>query len=543
MPSVLLTLLTAHARARLRRMVSAVSTARLMSLVVFLLAVAWAGQTVASVLFREPYDPEVFRIWVAVLLFVWTVWHCVRIAWQRPETAIEWSAEEEYLIAAGPFSPRELLVYRFTTLLTATLPKALLTIVVLLPDLSWYSPFGILLAVIGLEVFRLLLDIGTSCLSPRGYLGFRLAVAGFLAVLTASGFAQVWFPAESAVVFEAGGAAAGATPFVRMALQNEPIAMVAAPFFLLADTIAANQSAAAVGVRLAGGLGLLLLTLGLVERLESVWRRVTVHRERSAVAAETTRTRTAAAALQADIGRLPRIPFCGPLVWRQFRRAGRFAGSVIVALGIPAILLSPLMAVGTASTAFALVVCGALFYTFVLLPEAIKFDFRLDSDHLEQLKLLPLSPARIVIGQLTTPVVLASAFQAAMFVGVGLLRSVEPRMVVAAIALCLPLTLLFVALDNLAFLLFPHRPTQEGFEAFLRTILKFTAKSLLIVVFLLLVAAWGPVAAAIAELTASRTATVFGLGIIVGIAGLAVGSVACVVAAFRRFDVSLHGMA
>ena len=56
----------------------------------------------------------------------------------------------------------------------------------------------------------------------------------------------------------------------------------------------------------------------------------------------------------------------------------------------------------------------------------------------------------------------------------------------------LPLTVVFVALDNLVFLLYPHRPTQEGFEAFLRTILKFTGKSLLLVLAGAFLVIWAP---------------------------------------------------
>ena len=110
--------------------------------------------------------------------------------------------------------------------------------------------------------------------------------------------------------------------------------------------------------------------------------------------------------------------------------------------------------------------------------------------------------------------------------------------------LCLPLTVLFVALDNLVFLLYPHRPTQEGFEAFLRTILKFTGKSLLLVLAGAFLVMWAPVAAA----TASRmpfaitTAMVFYGGLSIGIAMLAAVSVKCVIRAYDRFDVSLDSV-
>ena len=85
-------------------------------------------------------------------------------------------------------------------------------------------------------------------------------------------------------------------------------------------------------------------------------------------------------------------------------------------MAIPAMLLSPtVVSVQDPVVAFLLVVSGALFYSFVLLPEAIKFDFRLDSDHLCQLKMLPMTPTRVVLGQLATPVLLTCLFQTLVF--------------------------------------------------------------------------------------------------------------------------------
>jgi hypothetical protein len=541
MPTVLLTLLTAHTRAFLRRMLSSISTARLMSTVVLLLVLAWSGQTIASVLFRDPYDPAVFRLWVAVLLFAWTLWHCVRVAWKRPESAIEWSEEEEYLIVAGPFTARQRLAYRVTMVLTATLPKALLTMLVLCPDLSWYSPAGILLALVGLEVFRMLLDIGVSCLNERGYWCYRVAVGIALITFVMLGHTQVTQLADQSAAPGLTLHSFTATQLVEAVSENKVIAAVATPFFWISDGIAAHSNITLVAIRLAGmSLGLLLM-LWLMEALEHSWRRLSVQRERAGWQPSHMPATSATAAAPADSHGLPPVLFGQPLFWRQWRRALRYYGSVIVALAVPVILLSPLMTLPDPSIAFTLVFCGALFYTFVLLPEAIKFDFRLDYDHMYQLKLLPLTPTRIVLGQLTTPVILCCLFQAGVFIGVGLMRSIDPPTVIAAVAVSIPLTILFVALDNLAFLLSPHRPTQEGFEAFLRTILKFTAKSLLMLGFLLLLAVWAPIAAAIANVTASSTTSVFGIGTVVGIAILAAVSVACVVTAFRRFDVSLHG--
>ena len=206
---------------------------------------------------------------------------------------------------------------------------------------------------------------------------------------------------------------------------------------------------------------------------------------------------------------------------------------------IPAMLAAvPLFTVSDSQVAFVSVVCAVLFYTFVLLPEAIKFDFRLDTDHLCRLKMLPISPTKLVLGQLAVPIVLACGFQFAIIVFAGVFRGIPATMIGSALGLTVPLTVLFVALDNLVFLMYPHRPAQEGFEAFLRTVLKFTGKSFLMVLAGAALVVWAPAAAMIAQQIGCHTAPVFFAGIAIAMSTLAAGCVNLVVRSFAGFDLS-----
>jgi hypothetical protein len=544
MGSTLLTLLKANLRARLRRLLMAFSTPRrcLLSALVVGLAVVWTGQTVASVLLREPYAPEDFRRWVVVPLFAWFLWHLVRVAWKRPETAIEWSEEEEALIVGGPFAAHEQLLYRFVVILTATLPKAALTIFVLWPDLSWSSPSGLVLALVGLELFRMVMDIGTCCLSRTGYWAYRFGIVGVLAFM-AIVCRPPTAPTTSEQIVQL-GRIQSATHLIEEVLQNEFVAHAATSFLWSADVIAAQGTTGTLWAKIFAMLLSLATMAVFISMLHSVWQATVIRRDRrqwqTAISGDETSPLTPAARCA-----LPVVPFCGPLIWRQGRRAFRYGGSLLISMAIPALLLSPaLVSVQDPVLAFMTVVTGGLFYTFVLLPEAIKFDFRLDSDHLCQLKMLPMTPTQVVLGQMATPIFLASCFQIVVFVAAGMYRSVDGQLVLAALALAIPLTILFVAVDNLTFLLYPQRPTQEGFEAFLRTILKFTGKTVLLALFAGAIIVWAPLAALIANATPQLVSLrlVFVTGIILGIAGSAAVLTGCVVSAFRRFDVSLHGM-
>ena len=551
MNPAIVTLLKAHCAARFRRFSRGFSSPRrlLLSLFVVLLAMVWVGQTLASMLLREPFDPVTFRLWVSLPLMMYFFWHLIRIAWQRPEDAIEWSPEEEALVVGGPFTTAEKLLYRFCVIFTATLPKAMLTTLALWPDLSWYGPLALLLALMFLEVFRMVCDLSASCCSKRGYLALRIAVVAIAASAVYSGYQRSTSLIASTNIDQSipiPVTQQGA--LMLQAIRHSPaVAFLETPFLMVADVVAGNGSHALILMKLAGFATSILIAAWLVIRLYTLHAQIAKHKDRQLWKASSPTMVASASPANSLKQVLPRSllnTIAGPIVWRQFKRARRYVGSLLVSMGIPAMLSCiPLFAVPSGEVAFVAVACGVLFYTFVLLPEAIKFDFRLDMDHLVHLKMLPMTSRRIVIDQLTAPVVLAVLFQTAVILFAGLYRDVSYRLIVGAVAVTSPLTVVFVALDNLVFLLYPHRPTQEGFEAFIRTILKFTGKSMLMVLAGAVLVFWAPLASAIASRLASvNTAMVFYTGISLGVGILGLVIVQMVINAYDRFDVSLDAV-
>ena len=162
------------------------------------------------------------------------------------------------------------------------------------------------------------------------------------------------------------------------------------------------------------------------------------------------------------------------------------------------------------------------FYTFLLLPTAIRFDFRRDLDRLATLKGLPITPAAAVLGQTLAPVLIASLFQSAVLAVVVAAWSLPVHYFFMAILVLIPLNALVFSLDNLIYLLFPYRMQQEGLEVFLRTMLTFTGKGLLFTFGLLGMSAWGLLAAAVTREVSTWTgsavqaSTVFIGGMVAG---------------------------
>ena len=230
---------------------------------------------------------------------------------------------------------------------------------------------------------------------------------------------------------------------------------------------------------------------------------------------------------------------------RQMLGARHHFISLLIAFSAPALLaLIPLFFCRTGHGAFLNVYGGLAFYSLLLLPAALRFDFRRDLDRMLLLKSLPLTSKTTVLGQLAAPVVLASIFQLCVLVVAAWLRPMPMYYLGIGWLMMLPMNLLIFALDNLLFLLYPYRHNQEGLEIFLRTTLTFTAKGILFAVALAAVAAWALAAGWLVRHfglgrdvhESTRMLFLGGIGLL--LAGSALVATRMTIVAYERFDPS-----
>ena len=127
---------------------------------------------------------------------------------------------------------------------------------------------------------------------------------------------------------------------------------------------------------------------------------------------------------------LSRVPWCGgigPIAWRQAVGATAHWGGLLLALATPYVLAClPLIVFHDPKRVLLNVVGSLAFYSFLLLPTALKFDFRRDVDQIAILKSLPLRPAAVVTGQLAVPIFIAGAYQLAVLLTAELVYPVNP---------------------------------------------------------------------------------------------------------------------
>ena len=413
-------------------------------------------------------------------------------------------------LQCGPFSRQELLTYRLTAVMTATLFKALMASLLLFPDLPvWPAGFlGLLLALAFLELWRMVLEIATHSASPRAYLWLRVGVFGAVGAIMVNAFVTA-VSALSAI--DASAPLSTVRLLSRLLVATTELRFTwigkvwETPFVTFGHVITVPQF---FGVEFIGWFLLAFLLVAFMARVVFWIDRCSftaiVRTERTSyhpAKSSNDITRDSSRLLSPKLPRVPRLGGMGAFAWRQIIGASQHKFGLLAALTPPALLamlplLQPLSPAGTILQ----VTGGLVFYSFLLLPAALKYDFRRDYDRLLAFKMLPVSPSITVLGQLATPVLLTSLFQMGVLAVTVIVRPAPIGYVIAAIVLLPTLNVLIFSVENFIFLLSPYRVNQEGIDVFLRTILVFTAKGMFFAFALVILFVWSHIARDVSRL-------------------------------------------
>ncbi len=239
-----------------------------------------------------------------------------------------------------------------------------------------------------------------------------------------------------------------------------------------------------------------------------------------------------------SITKAPTLGGLGPIAWRQTIKAVRNSSKVIAIFIVAAACVGPITAaVGIPITDDRALVAIIFFFAFIL-PRTLICDFRGDLSRMETYKTLPIAPWRICTGQLVVQVLLSYVVVLTMIVSALFFEDRLDAPVALALAVfALPLTLLIYAVENTIFLLFPAKLVPMGradFEFLGRALVEFIVK---IIIILLAVS----VAVGVGAFTFMRLSPTL---VLAGVASWStltlIGGLATVVMqyAFRRFVVA-----
>ena len=325
------------------------------------------------------------------------------------------------------------------------------------------------------------------------------------------------------------------------------------PFLIFTKIVMAN-SVREWAMWMVPGLALNYLALQAMMRTEvqfDVWAQ---HREREEFVKNTdSLVGPNARKTSLELSKLSRpVPFfegMGPIAWRQYKALARLKGGLgwlLVPLGL-AFAAGGYIAFDPEQGAFQ-TIAVIVVLTSVFLPGLLPFDFRGDLKGLAALKMMPLKPRSVVLGQLLVPIVLLSGFQLLALSTLILHDRSLVRNVLVTMCFLLPVNTAIIALENLIFLLYPYRVAEFDMQATVRRIVMLMAKFCVVFFgFLLAILAglgvFGLSWLAKSSPGLSRTITTYWQPIVLSTQLLALGSVSAIVVwmtcwAYRRFDLS-----
>ncbi len=479
-----------------------------LSAIACVLAIVWFGNAAMTVWLRETASPPTLRALLSLGLVLYAGWHFAKAAFFRPENPLDWTPAQRELLAATPLRSRDLVAYQLASVTVTTFLKGGLFTLLLLPDLRCVplGLVGLLLVMMTLELLRMAIDVATWGMSRATFLAYRATVV--LGLITGGLALTADVVRENALRSRLNIGEGLRQRILDILIQsNESVLGYAAlPFQPFIDLILAERMTAGnlglAGVTLATVTGLAAAVVGLYT---ATTRGLARREKRTYLARRAAQTLVAASTDEAlgpadsrlRLRRIPRFGGAGALAWRQLLGARRHSGSLLTAMIAPAVLACfPGFGVANPHIAFQTTTGTLAFYTFLLLPTALRFDFHRDLDRLATLKGLPITPAAATLGQTLAPVLIATVFQALVLAFVLTVRSLPAYYLLMALLVLIPLNVLVFSLDNLIYLLYPYRMQQEGLEIFLRTMLTFTAKGLIFALGLVVMSTWGFAAAA-----------------------------------------------
>ncbi len=460
------------------------------------------------------------------------------VAKSSGESAIYFSPSEIDFLFSGPFSRRELLIFKLST----SIAVIFVTSLFLSPGYIVFSGLwiafyiGVVLTFVFLQLLGMSVAFLAQTVAEQIYTRTRKALAIVVLLLVAVGVAQAlrvgmqedWLQ----IVRGFGDSWAGLT--------------LLAPFEVFSRTILADRLFP--DLLLWGGLALTidLVLLTIVLRLDSNYleaaaavsqklygRLERMKRGGSMIALGTPRP---------PRWSLPRFPWmggAGPIAWLQLSEVLRNSSSLLVFAVLMFALGSVLMGVvvpessrsiAAASAGIGVVVYATFFFAMFFFPH--------DFNRIESLKSLPLRSTAIACGELFGVVSLVTILQAVCFCLLAIWVKHSTIILIVAALFAVPFNLVLFAVESLIFLLYPTRMIPNTPSDLLnvgRQMFSSLLKGMLLLGCYGTAAAFGGIAFALIGFSAIAFATVSWVVLILE----AVGLIYLIAWAFRRFDPSI----
>lgn len=454
------------------------------------------------------------------------------------ERALYFSPGEVNFLFAGPFTRRQLVLFKVMMSTLLGLLSALFFTLFFARHADWFlaAYVGLFLAFLFLQLASMLVNFLALSIGARAYSRARKIVLSIVIVM------------GIALLIQSGALQGGRIGIFKRMSQSEAWQIISYPLRCLIETFL-TPSGEWLTLTQYAGLSILLnfILLLIVLMLDT-------HYLESAAASSEKIYQQIQRAKKGDWGwrktgkkptfRAPWLPYwggIGPLAWQQLTTALRSLHRLMIIL----IAFVPAFLIGMVTTSdqqlsddvAPILFLNLLFWVTLFMSNLLPFDFRGDLDRIEFLKTLPIPAWRIVIGQITTPVAMVTCGQILLIVLSQAIQGQWHTLFQLYLIIALPINMLMFGLDNLLFLWFPNRLVATN-PADIQTIGRNTLLLLLkLLVLGIIVGAAGLLGALIYYLLGkSLIAGVLMGTIILMLAALAM--IPLIALAFEKFDVT-----
>jgi hypothetical protein len=567
MNPALLLLLRMQTLAAIRRAFRGLRTVKGATFVIIGVAMffVWLAPVVFSVHTMPRTDPQLVRLYAPIMLVLLCVLTTFSGAGDR---SISFTQGEVNFLFPGPFSRRELLLYKLARTLAGGLLSGFIMSIVLLHHASgWPAAFaGSFLAMLFVQLLTLAIVMLAQTVGERAYTRGRKLVLGVIV----AALAVAVVPQVRQMTNAAGTAAAPAgqtagqtaetqdldgTPVappnpveqIARALDRSPVArVVLSPVVPFVRTFTADSfgdgllwGGASLAIVLALLLGVMRLDADYREASMAASQRVydRLQRVRRGKLMSQFAGGKPGARRRSRLRMFPYLAGAGPTAWRQLTTALRTSRAMLWFFLLISLTIVPAFFTRGRSGSAAIILAAGIWGT-MLFTSMLRFDFRSELEQMEWLKALPLGPIATAAGQLAVPVLVLTVMQTLLVsVGCYVATPQERIYLLAALPFLLPFNLMMIGVENLMFLLFPSReagaaPGDVGLVG--RNIVFFIVKILVVLL------ATG-VAAIVGQVTlfvSGHSWVAAGGAALVVMCFFAIALVPCVGLAYKRFDPS-----
>lgn len=389
------------------------------------------------------------------------------------------SSNEVNFLFTGPFSRRDLIVYKFGAYVAGiTLSSMFITFLVQTQTGSALSVFiATLLTLVFIQLNSAVIGMTGHALDGSRFARIRWPATALLCAIVAATVLYAWATPDRGI-FD-----------ILSEFRHSWIGtIILIPYIVFAELFVAPSIShlalwALVAVVINAALLRTVIALdarttdrSLVEnaRLSNRWERI--KQGGSFWATQRTEVRS--------IRRAPIAGGLGPIALRQVLNASRNSFKlIIVFIGLAACTAPISLALGAPITEAQTLMIIYVFIAFIL-PRNLICDFRGDLSRMEIYKTLPIAPWRVCAGQLVVQVFLAYVISLTIIASALVFEdSVTTQIALILAAFALPLTLLIYAVENTVHLLFPTKLVPMGrvdFEFLGRSFVEFIAKTIFV---------------------------------------------------------------